>query len=76
MPSSNDTLVKKDPELDAFRAALEPKDRLIHDLAAKMLKTRYDPKRSNAYLAYLRSQKEKEQVKEVAKEKVKAPLAA
>jgi hypothetical protein len=38
------------PILAAFTASLSPKDRIIHDLAAKMLKTRYDPKRSNAFL--------------------------
>jgi hypothetical protein len=39
-------------EVAAFRAWLEPKDRLIHDLAAQMLKTRYTPQRSNKWKEY------------------------
>jgi hypothetical protein len=35
-----------------FYASLDQKDKIIHDLAAKMLKTRYDPKRSNAYMKW------------------------
>ena len=41
------------PLLAAFTASLSPKDRIIHDLAAKMLNTRYDPKRTNAYLKWI-----------------------
>jgi hypothetical protein len=41
-----------DPNIVAFYTSLTPKDRLIHELAATMLGTRYDPKRSNAYLAF------------------------
>ncbi len=33
----------------AFYEWLPEKDKLIHTLARQMLKTRYDPKRSNAY---------------------------
>jgi hypothetical protein len=36
----------------AFLAWLSPKDRIIHDLAVKMLKTRYIPERSNAWIAW------------------------
>jgi hypothetical protein len=43
-----------DPNIAAFFASLSPKDRIIHDLATKMLGTRYDPKRSNAYLAFMK----------------------
>ncbi len=39
-------------QLTAFRASLDDKDRLIHDLAARMLKTRYTPERTNAYAAF------------------------
>jgi hypothetical protein len=39
--------------LEAFRASLDPKDLIIHDLAARMLKTRYDPLASNAYRAWV-----------------------
>ena len=40
------------PTVVAFYASLEPKDRLIHELAAAMLKTRYDVTRSSAYLTF------------------------
>jgi hypothetical protein len=40
--------------VDEFYASLSPKDRLIHELAVKMLKTRYDPVRTNAYLEFLK----------------------
>ena len=39
-------------KIAAFKASLSPKDKIIHDLAAKMLKTRYDPKRTNAFLKF------------------------
>jgi hypothetical protein len=39
----------------AFQAWLQPKDRIIHDLAVKMLKTRYTPERSNAWIAWQKS---------------------
>ena len=42
----------KDPKLEAFYASLGPKGRLIHELAAKMLKTRYSAEKSNAYLRH------------------------
>jgi hypothetical protein len=44
------------PTLEAFYAAMEPKDRIIHELAAAMLKTRYNPRRSNAYRSYAAEQ--------------------
>lgn len=43
-------------EIAAFRAALDPKDRIIHDLAIRMLKTRYDPLRCNAFLEWKKKQ--------------------
>lgn len=46
-----------DAEIAAFQAWLSPKDRLIHELAVKMLKTRYTPQRSNAWLAWKKSLK-------------------
>ena len=49
MPSPTD----EEAKIAAFIASLSPKDRIIHDLAAKMLKTRYDPKRTNAYLKWV-----------------------
>lgn len=53
--------------LDAFKASLDPKDRIIHELATTMLKTRYDPRRSNAYRSFLATQ-EKEKAKTAEKE--------
>lgn len=47
------------PTVVAFYASLEPKDRLIHELAAAMLKTRYDVTRSSAYIAFIAEQKKK-----------------
>lgn len=44
------------PEVAAFFAALEPKDRLIHELAAQMLKTRYTPQRSNKWAEWKKAQ--------------------
>jgi len=44
-----------DPNIAAFFASLSPKDRIIHELATTMLGTRYDPKRSNAYLAFMKN---------------------
>ena len=32
---------------------MDEKDRIIHDLAVRMLKTRYDPKRSNSFLTFV-----------------------
>ncbi len=43
----------------AFYAWLSPKDRIIHDLAVKMLKTRYTPERSNAWAAWQKLQQQK-----------------
>ena len=42
-------------EIAAFLAWLPPKDRLIHDLAVKMLKSRYQPERTNAWIRWKRS---------------------
>ena len=44
--------------VDEFYASLSPKDRLIHELAVKMLKTRYNPVRTNAYLEFLKKAKQ------------------
>jgi len=45
MPSSD--------TIRAFYASLSPADRQIHELAAALLKTRYDVTRSNAFLKYI-----------------------
>ena len=52
MQSSTDSPTKR----DAFFASLSPKDRLIHELATKMLRTRYTPERSNAWQQWLAQQ--------------------
>jgi hypothetical protein len=53
--------------LEAFKASLDPKDRIIHELAAAMLKTRYDPRRSNAYRSFLEQQKAVKEANQSAK---------
>jgi hypothetical protein len=65
--------------LEAFRASLDPKDLIIHDLAARMLKTRYDPLASNAYRAWVSkavtvtvSKAVSESVSKASKKEVKA----
>lgn len=56
MPSSTQPQPKDGATtLTAFRASLDDKDRLIHDLAVRMLKTRYTPERTNAYAAFVAS---------------------
>ena len=54
MPSTT-TTTKEDKDKEEavanFYAKLKPKDRLIHELAAKMLKTRYSAEKSNAFVA-------------------------
>lgn len=54
MPSSTQPQPKDGaaPSQQAFRASLDDKDRLIHDLAVRMLKTRYTPERTNAWSAW------------------------
>jgi hypothetical protein len=42
-------------EIAAFLAWLPPKDRIVHDLAVQMLKSRYTPERSNAWIRWKRS---------------------
>ena len=54
MSSSTSTSVSQ------FIESLEPTDRIIHNLAEKMLKTRYDPRRTNAYNVWLKKQEDKE----------------
>jgi hypothetical protein len=44
-----------DVQVAAFQAWLDPKDRLIHELATQMLKTRYTPQRSNKWQEWLKS---------------------
>jgi hypothetical protein len=63
MPLQDKEETKKAAELKAFLASLDAKDKIIHDLATTMLKTRYTPEKSNAWLAY---QKAKESKKESA----------
>lgn len=41
------------PELQAWLASLDQKERIIHELAARMLKSRYDPARSNSFLNFI-----------------------
>lgn len=60
MQSSTEPATKR----DAFIASLSPKDRLIHELAVKMLRTRYTPERSNAWAAWMAKQTEKAKAKE------------
>jgi len=52
-----DSSTTYDAKIAEFKASLSPKDRIVHELAATMLKTRYDPKRSNAYLKWSAKQK-------------------
>jgi len=56
---SSQTAIPIEPQVVAFYASLSPKDRLVHELATTMLKTRYNPKRSNAYLAFQAAQEKK-----------------
>lgn len=49
-PTSSDP--KVNVERQKFYDWLSPKDKLIHDLAVQMLKTRYTPERSNAWKAW------------------------
>jgi hypothetical protein len=51
MPPPISTNAKVNAERQKFYDWLSPKDKLIHDLAVKMLKTRYTPERSNAWKA-------------------------
>jgi hypothetical protein len=44
------------PERQAFYTSLSPKDRVVHDLAIRMLKTRYTPERTNAWAEWLKKQ--------------------
>ena len=56
------------PLMTEFRESLTPKERIIHDLAATMIKSRYSPHRSNAYLAFLKKlDKDKSDQSSVAK---------
>lgn len=58
--ASKSTLAEStDAEVAAFYAALPAKDKLIHDLAVKMLNTRYTPQRTNAWIAWKRQQQKK-----------------
>ena len=43
--------------LEQWLASMDQKDRIIHDLAVRMLKTRYDPTRCNAFLNFVAAQK-------------------
>lgn len=51
--------VDSDPEIRAFYDQMSPKDQLIHTLAVQMLKTRYNPKRSNAWIQWKNKQLKK-----------------
>jgi hypothetical protein len=55
---TTDVKIKTQAELNKeFYESLPEKDKIIHDLAVKMLNTRYTPERSNAYLAWSKSKK-------------------
>ena len=41
------------PTTDMFYDSLDSKDRIIHELAAKMMKTRYSCPRSNGFKAFV-----------------------
>ena len=43
--------------LEEWRAAMDEKDRVIHDLAAKMLESRYCPERSNSFIEFMKCRK-------------------
>ena len=49
--------IERNPKVQEFVNGLSPKDRIIHELAAKMLATRYTPERSNAWKAWTASKK-------------------
>lgn len=51
-PTTNTNTKNSAIQSHAYRASMDDKDRLIHDLAAKMLKTRYSVERSNGYKAF------------------------
>jgi hypothetical protein len=59
-PLSTKTLATDpDPTIRAFYSQLSPKDQLIHNLATQMLKTRYTPQRSNAWIQWQSKQQKK-----------------
>lgn len=58
MPLQDKEETKKAAELKAFLASLDSKDRIIHDLATTMLKTRYTPEKSNAWIAFQKAKVE------------------
>jgi len=41
------------PTLEMFSASFDSKDRIIHELAAEMMKTRYSRPASNGYKAFV-----------------------
>jgi len=43
--------------LEQWLASLDQKERIIHELAIRMLKTRYDPSRSNSFLNFVAAKK-------------------
>ena len=55
--SSVDLKTSMETLLAEWRASMDEKDRVIHDLAAKMLESRYCPERCNAFLAFIASRK-------------------
>ena len=42
-------------KIEAFKKSLNEKERVVHELAAAMLKTRYDPKRLTIYKEWLKT---------------------
>lgn len=54
--STTDTIPEEKEKLrKEFFDSLEPKDKIIHDLAVKMLKTRYTPEQTNAWSKWMKT---------------------
>ena len=51
-PENMEAHITRNPVVQTFYDSLSPKDKIIHDLAAKMLNTRYTPERSIAWKAW------------------------
>ena len=56
-----------------FRESLTPKERIIHDLAETMIKSRYSPHRSNAFLAFLKKRDQEKLDQEKLDQEKQAP---
>ena len=61
IPTQQNTRSETETECVAeFMASLDDKDRIIHQITAKMLGNRYDPVRTTAYLRWIKTRKVKE----------------